>query len=176
MPANCQPDQAEGFSTKPDESPTKDCNVDKAPFYKVKTLDEMTPEEWESLCDGCGLCCLQKLEDEDNGEIYVTAVACQLLDANTCRCSDYQNRKSLVPDCLYLDVEMVRSVRWLPETCAYKLIDEGKDLPFWHHLVTHDKESVHKAHISAHDKILVHEDDLNSEDDYLDYIIGPING
>jgi len=123
----------------------------------------------------------------------------------------------LVPDCLYLDIEMVRSVRWLPETCAYKLIDEGKDLPFWHHLVTHDKESVHKAHISARDKILVHEDDLKlvdegkdlpswhhlvshnresvheshisardkilaheddliSDEDYLDYIIGPING
>ena len=154
----------------------KECRMDKLPFYKTKTLEQMTPEEWESLCDGCGLCCLQKLEDEDTGEIFVTAVGCRLLDAKTCQCSDYQNRKSIVPDCLYLDIEMVRSVRWLPETCAYKLVDEGKDLPSWHHLVSHNRESVHEALISARDKIFVHEDDLISDEDYLDYIIGPING
>lgn len=145
------------------------------PFYKTTTLEEMTRAEWESLCDGCGLCCLQKLEDEDSGEIFLTSVACRLLDATTCQCSDYKNRKSIVPECLRLNIKMVRTVHWLPKSCAYKLIDQGKDLPEWHHLLSHSKNSIHQAHMSARDKILAHEDDIKTDEDYLDYIIGPID-
>ncbi|WP_297323046.1 YcgN family cysteine cluster protein [uncultured Bartonella sp.] len=146
-----------------------------AAFYKTKTLEQMTTAEWESLCDGCGLCCLQKLEDEDTGDIFVTAVACRLLDAETCQCSDYLHRKSIVPDCLQLDIAMVRSVRWLPKTCAYKLVDGGEELPNWHYLISHSRNSVHQAHISARDKIMIHEDEIRLQDDYLNYIIGPVD-
>lgn len=145
------------------------------PFWKTKTLEQLTNAEWESLCDGCGLCCLHKLEDEDTGEIFATGVACRLLDANTCRCSNYPNRKSIVPDCIQLDIKTVRSVRWLPKTCAYKMIDNGEDLQWWHPLVSGNHKTVHEAHISACDYIRVHEDALRSEEDYLDYITGPIN-
>lgn len=145
------------------------------PFWKTKRLEQLTNAEWESLCDGCGLCCLHKLEDEDTGEIYATSVACKLLNAETCQCADYPNRKSIVPDCIRLDIKTIRSVRWLPKTCAYKLIDQGKDLEWWHPLVSENAKTVHEAHISAHDKIRIHEDALESDEDYLNYLEGPIN-
>ena len=120
-----------------------------APFWRRKTLAEMTPAEWESLCDGCGKCCLHKLEDEDTGEIAHTNVACRLLDIGTCRCSRYAERQRLVPDCVQLDPGNVGALKWMPSTCAYRLLAEGKDLPAWHPLVSGDPDSVHRAGISV---------------------------
>ena len=119
------------------------------PFWRVKRLEEMTGAEWESLCDGCGRCCLNKLEDEDTGEIAWTDVACRLLDGETCRCRDYANRQALVPDCIPLNPETVRSLTWLPPTCGYRLVEEGHDLYWWHPLVSGDPETVHEAGISV---------------------------
>ncbi len=117
-------------------------------FWQTKALEELTPIEWEKLCDGCGRCCLVKLEDEDTGAIYDTSVACHLFDSATCRCKDYDNRFKKVPDCLDLDPDHVRKLTWLPDTCAYKLRMEGKPLPDWHPLVSGSSQSVHEAGIS----------------------------
>jgi hypothetical protein len=117
-------------------------------FWKTKTLAEMTPAEWESLCDGCGRCCLVKLEDEDTGRIHFTDVACKLFNGETCRCSDYRNRTKKVPDCVKLTPENVGTLNWLPKTCAYRLIDEGKPLAWWHPLVSGRAETVIEAGVS----------------------------
>ena len=119
------------------------------PFWRRKTLAEMTRGEWESLCDGCAKCCLDKLQDEDTGEISYTEVACRLLDLGTCRCTDYANRKRFVPDCVVLTARTVARLTWLPSTCAYRLVSEGKDLEWWHPLVSGDPETVHRAGISV---------------------------
>jgi uncharacterized cysteine cluster protein YcgN (CxxCxxCC family) len=119
------------------------------PFWQVKQLHEMTPQEWETLCDGCGRCCLVKLEDEDTGIIYTTDVSCRLLDCSTCRCTDYANRHQLVDDCIKLDPENVDELGWLPATCAYRLVWEGKPLEDWHPLVSGSSETVHEAGISV---------------------------
>ncbi|MBV8440210.1 MAG: YcgN family cysteine cluster protein, partial [Hyphomicrobiales bacterium] len=119
-----------------------------APFWRTKTLDEMSASEWESLCDGCGRCCLVKLEDEDDGEIHFTDIGCKLLDAKTCRCLDYKSRHRRVPDCVKLTPQAVRSLSWLPVTCAYRLVAEGKDLFDWHPLVSGSADSVHEAGVS----------------------------
>ena len=119
------------------------------PFWRTKRLDEMNPAEWESLCDGCGRCCLNKLEDEDTGEIAWTDVACRLLDGQSCRCVDYPGRQSLVPDCIQLDPAAVRGLSWLPPTCGYRLIEEGRDLYWWHPLLSGDPETVHEAGVSV---------------------------
>ncbi len=119
------------------------------PFWRRKTLAEMTRSEWESLCDGCAKCCLDKLEDEDTGEIRYTEVACRLLDLGTCRCTDYANRKRFVPDCVILTARTVDRLAWLPSTCAYRLLSEGKDLEWWHPLVSGDPETVHRAGVSV---------------------------
>ena len=114
-------------------------------FWKTTPLNKMTRTQWESLCDGCGKCCVHKLEDEDTGELMATNVACRLLDRRTGLCKDYRNRKAHIPECVRLTPAMIPKLDWLPSTCAYLLVYEGKDLPKWHPLVSGDPESVHKA-------------------------------
>jgi uncharacterized cysteine cluster protein YcgN (CxxCxxCC family) len=121
-------------------------------FWKRKSLAEMSTREWESLCDGCALCCLQKLEDEDTGEIYFTDIACRLLDTEACRCTNYPARLNIVKTCLVLSADKPDAFRWLPATCAYRRLAEGADLPYWHPLITGDPDSVHDAGISARGK------------------------
>lgn len=119
------------------------------PFWREKSLETLTPVEWESLCDGCGRCCLNKLEDADSGEIAWTDIACRLLDGTSCRCSDYPGRHAIVPECVQLDPETVRELKWLPPTCAYRLVADGEDLYWWHYLVSGDRNTVHEAGISV---------------------------
>jgi uncharacterized cysteine cluster protein YcgN (CxxCxxCC family) len=119
------------------------------PFWRTKTLPEMTDAEWESLCDGCGRCCQIKLEDEDTGEVVETRLVCRLLDLGTCRCSAYATRHAEVPDCVRLDAEKAGTLAWLPETCAYRLVAAGQDLPWWHPLVSGSAETVHQAGASV---------------------------
>lgn len=121
-------------------------------FWEQKSLPEMTKKEWELLCDGCGKCCLHKLEDEDTSEVKYTAVACRLLDLKTIRCTNYKKRGRLVADCLQLNARTAAEFKWLPKTCAYRLLAEGKGLPEWHPLVSRDSESVHAAGISIRGK------------------------
>ena len=109
----------------------------------------MNREEWEALCDGCGKCCLVKLEDQDTGEISFTDVACKLLDCSSCRCTDYENRVAHVPDCVKLSAKVVHELQWMPSTCAYRLLKEGKELFWWHPLVSGDPNSVHEAGVSV---------------------------
>lgn len=123
-------------------------------FWKRKSLHEMSAVEWESLCDGCALCCLQKLEDEETGEIYFTDLACRLLDVETCRCCNYAGRAREVANCMVLAADEPETFRWLPATCAYRRLAEGQDLPDWHPLITGDPESVHEAGISAKGKMI----------------------
>jgi uncharacterized protein len=130
------------------------------PFWEKKTLDAMTSEEWESLCDGCGRCCLIKLEDEDTGELYHTDVACALFDAGACRCTDYSNRSKRMLDCVTLTPADVRSLRWLPPTCAYRRIEEGKGLASWHPLVSGDPQSVEEAGVSVKGRVYAREDQV----------------
>ena len=118
-------------------------------FWKTKTLQELDDQEWESICDGCGRCCLHKLEDIDTGELHYTRLACKLLDTTTCQCSNYTDRFSYVPDCVSLKQDLYQNLKWLPSTCAYRLLAEGKDLPDWHHLVSKDQLSVQLAGISV---------------------------
>lgn len=133
---------------------------DAAPFWRAKTLEEMSASEWESLCDGCARCCVVKLEDEDTGKIHFTDIGCTLLDPRACRCRDYRSRSRRVPDCVRLTPETVRRLSWLPVTCAYRLVAEGKDLPDWHPLMSGSPESVHEAGISVRGRIESSEDDL----------------
>jgi len=114
-----------------------------------RTVESLDRAQWEALCDGCGQCCLHKLEDADTGEFYQTNVACRLLDLTTARCSDYRNRKAMVPDCLRLTPKLAARIEWLPQTCAYKLRAEGKPLPEWHYLECGDRDAVHRAGVSV---------------------------
>lgn len=137
---------------------------DAMPFWRAKTLEQMNAAEWESLCDGCGRCCLVKLEDEDSGRIFATDVGCRLFDAGTCRCRDYPNRSTTVPDCVTLTPQEVRSLPWLPPTCGYRLVSEGRDLPWWHPLVSGDPETVVAAGISVRGRVHAAEDEIDEED------------
>lgn len=121
-------------------------------YWKRKSLVEMNAAEWEGLCDGCALCCMHKLEDEDSGEIFYTDVACRLLDVDTCRCTDYTNRVNIVRDCLVLTTDQPESFAWLPNSCAYKRLANNLELPHWHPLLTGDPDSVHEAGISVRGK------------------------
>ena len=139
------------------------------PFWKAKTMEELTTEEWESLCDGCAKCCLIKFEDEDTGRLYHTNVVCELLEIYHCRCTRYAERSVLVPTCLTLTPDLAATLNWMPDTCAYRLLAEGKDLPEWHPLVSGDTKSVHKAGISVRGKV-VSAIDIDP-DDLPDYIV-----
>ncbi len=125
-----------------------------APFWKLRTLEEMSAAEWESLCDGCGRCCLHKLRDGDSGALSFTTVACRLLDVTTARCTDYARRVRRVPDCVPLTPATVREIDWLPPSCAYRRLAEGKDLPAWHPLVTGDPASVLRAGASVAGRVV----------------------
>lgn len=141
-------------------------------FWKSKSLPEMTRQEWESLCDGCGLCCLHKLEDEDSHEVSYTNVACRLLDISSCRCKNYPRRRTLVPDCVILTPDLLPEFHWLPESCAYRSLHEGRDLAPWHPLLSGTNESVHKAGISVRGRVVAEQDAGNLQDHIMpDHII-----
>ena len=122
-------------------------------FWNNKTLGEMSAREWEQLCDGCGRCCLHKLEDVDTGLFFYTNVACRLLDGESCRCTNYRERLSIVPDCLSLHPDDAGQFEWLPASCAYRRLENGQSLEWWHPLVSGDPETVHRAGISVRGKI-----------------------
>jgi uncharacterized cysteine cluster protein YcgN (CxxCxxCC family) len=132
-------------------SKTPPTDSSQAPFWERKTLEELSEAEWEALCDGCGRCCMVKLEDIDTGERLDTRLACRVLDIGACRCSDYANRHAQVPDCVRLTPESVRTLDWLPDSCAYRLRSEGKPLYWWHPLVSGDPETVHRSGVSVRD-------------------------
>ncbi|CAN0604846.1 unnamed protein product [Ectocarpus sp. 12 AP-2014] len=135
-------------------------------FWETIPLADMSRSQWESLCDGCGRCCVHKLQNEFTQEIYYTSVACRLLDAQKCQCSRYHDRVSLVPDCVVLDARSIGKLSWLPATCAYRLLDEGKPLEDWHPLISGDPNSVHDAGMSVRGRVIseenVHDDDVEN--------------
>lgn len=142
--------------------------LDTQQFWKNKNIEELNSQEWESLCDGCALCCLHKIEDEDTREVFYTNVACHLLDLQTCCCQDYENRSWLVPTCLRLNPELVNSLSWLPSTCAYRRIAGGEDLCEWHYLISGDRDAVHRLGISARGKMISeNEIDMKDLEDYI---------
>ncbi len=138
------------------------------PFWETKSLEEMTPREWESLCDGCGLCCLIRFEDEDTGEIIPTRVHCRLFDSESCACSNYAERKRHVPDCIKLTPQNVDTLKWMPLSCAYRRVNEGRGLADWHPLISGDPESVHSAGVSIRGET-VSEESLADPDDAIQY-------
>ena len=138
-------------------------DAERKPFWETKTLEEMTPQEWESLCDGCGRCCLSKLEDIDTAAIAFTCISCTLLDTKTARCSDYANRFARVPDCLAITPEMARTSPWLPPTCGYRRVAEGRGLAWWHPLISGTRATVEQARISVAGRV-ISEDDVADED------------
>ena len=139
-----------------------------ANFWENKTLSELTQSEWEQLCDGCAKCCLHKLEDEDTGIIYGTNVVCQYLDIENCQCSDYAQRSVLVPECVTLSCNNLEQVYFMPSTCSYRLLAEGKPLPQWHPLISHQKESVHESGHSVRGKVISELD----TDDLMHHLTG----
>ena len=139
-------------------------------FWEEKSLDEMSRKEWESLCDGCARCCLIKLEDEESGELCTTSVVCRYLEIEHCRCSVYGERTRVVPECLQVTRENVSQLYWMPQSCAYRLLAEGKPLPGWHPLVSGNCQSIHEAGISVRG-IAISEQELTEDDDLEDYIL-----
>jgi len=142
---------------------SKKCMLTEAPvFWNTKPLDELSPAEWESLCDGCGRCCLHKLEDIDTGLYFYTDVACRLLDSETCRCTNYLQRIALVKGCIQISPADSEQFNWLPVTCAYRRISEGRSLEWWHPLVSGDRKTVHEACISVRGRC-VNENTVSTE-------------
>lgn len=140
-----------------------------APFWRQKRLEELNSEEWESLCDGCGQCCMLKLDDVESGERHFTRLSCKLLNVGTCRCSHYETRRDHVPDCVSLTADMVRLLDWLPDTCAYRLVAEGRDLYWWHPLVSGDAETVHQAGVSVRGQAIP--ETKIPEDEWWDHVV-----
>jgi uncharacterized cysteine cluster protein YcgN (CxxCxxCC family) len=139
--------------------------AEETPFWQRKSLKEMTDSEWESLCDGCGRCCLVKLEDaDDSSRTYFTDVGCRLLDGETCRCSDYPNRSARVKDCVRLTPRNINRIVWLPPTCAYRMLADGGDLYWWHPLVSGDPDTVHQAGISVRGRVGASEDEVRDDE------------
>jgi uncharacterized cysteine cluster protein YcgN (CxxCxxCC family) len=132
-------------------------------FWKTKRLEDFTPQEWESLCDGCSQCCLYKLQEDVDGDVRFTNVVCRYMDMDTCVCTDYIHRHENVPDCIYLTLKLAREVNWLPKTCAYNLVAHGQDLPWWHPLKTGDPASTKRAGASVYGKV-VGETEVDPED------------
>ena len=139
---------------------TNDQDPGEVPFWRRKPLNEMTDSEWESLCDGCGRCCLNKLEEEDTDRTFYTDVGCRLLDSESCRCRDYAHRLDLVHDCVRLTPRNLKRISWLPPSCAYVLLAEGRDLYWWHPLVSGDPDSVHAARVSVRGRVSASEADV----------------
>lgn len=135
-------------------------------FWEQKSLAEMTAQEWELLCDGCGQCCLIKLIDEETDELVYTNVACNLLDIHACRCSNYENRHQFEPDCIKLSLELIPSLKWLPATCAYKRLANKKPLPAWHPLLNGGSEVMHRKGKSVQDRA-IHERDRGDWEDHI---------
>jgi uncharacterized cysteine cluster protein YcgN (CxxCxxCC family) len=135
-------------------------------FWEEKRLDQLTRAEWEAVCDGCGKCCLHKLEDEDTGQLYPTNIACRLLDRRTAQCSSYRNRHAFVPECVRLTPSKLRDIDWLPSSCSYRLLDEGRPLPDWHHLISGDRDAIHRAGASVKGWT-VSEDDVGDFEDHV---------
>lgn len=144
-------------------------DADTLPFWRVKTLAQMSEPEWESLCDGCGRCCLVKLEDEDTGKTHYTSLSCRLLDTGLCRCRDYANRAAIVKDCIKLTPQTADTLKWLPPTCGYRLVREGRDLMWWHPLVSGSPETVHEAGVSVRGRVFASEDEV-PESDFVDHL------
>ena len=139
-------------------------------FWERKPLAQMSRDEWEALCDGCGKCCLNKLEDEETGEVALTRVACRLFDDTTCRCAQYDIRHQFVPECIVLKPQNIdANLYWMPETCAYKLLWQGKPLYAWHPLISGSAETVHDAGVSMQNRTVA-EFEID-EDDWEDHII-----
>ncbi|GEN22655.1 UPF0260 protein [Halomonas cupida] len=141
-------------------------------FWERYALEELSDEEWEALCDGCGQCCLLKFQDEDSGDLAVLNVACELLDIHGCRCSDYPHRFDRVPDCTQLTPELAGQFKWLPHSCAYRRLAEGRKLAGWHHLISGDPERVHRKGISVR-SFAVSQREV-PEEDYEDHVIAVI--
>ena len=133
-------------------------------FWQTKTLAQMSQAEWESLCDGCGRCCLVKLEDDETGDIALTDIACRLLDNQRCKCRQYDTRHEIVADCVRLTHQNISQLKWMPKSCAYRLLAEGKDLAWWHPLISGNKETVHQAGISIQGKTVSEDENLQPED------------
>jgi uncharacterized cysteine cluster protein YcgN (CxxCxxCC family) len=138
-------------------------------FWERYALTELSAAEWEALCDGCGRCCLHKLEYEDTGEIQYTGIACKMLDLGTARCSDYPGRRQHVPDCVQLTPANIGSINWLPATCAYRRLDEGRGLPRWHPLLSGNAETVRRAGISVIGRVLP--ETVVAEDDFDEHVV-----
>lgn len=134
-----------------------------SPFWKTESLSEMSEAQWESLCDGCARCCLHKLEDGDTGQVFYTNVVCRLLDLHSCRCTDYANRHERVPHCVKIPAQRMDELRWMPSSCAYRLVFEGRDLPHWHPLRSGNRESVHEAGMSVRYMALQEQEGIDLE-------------
>ncbi|PCJ48124.1 MAG: hypothetical protein COA74_09650 [Gammaproteobacteria bacterium] len=137
-------------------------------FWKTKSLQEMTSSEWESICDGCAKCCIFKFEEDDTGHILQTDVVCKLLDLDTCHCTKYEQRKTLVPDCITITPDNILQLKWMPASCSYRLLAQGDDLPAWHSLVTGNPKSMQLANKTVQGRV-VSEIEV---DDIEDRIIG----